>query len=136
MARNKSQDQSSLLSKTIWTRVNVEVYERLSSLVKQSDCHSVGELARRILSKEKIAVYSVDRSMDPFMEELSFIRRELNAIGNNINQITRDFHSTDNATQKAISAIKVADQYKAVGLKVDRLLTIISSLSTKWLQES
>lgn len=136
MGRKKSTDPKSLLSKTIWTRVTEEVFERLSALVKQSDCQNIGEVARRILSKEKIAVYSIDRSMDPFMEELALIRRELNAIGNNINQITHDIHSTDSATQKAIGAIKVADQYKAVGVKVDRLLSIISSLSTQWLQKS
>lgn len=136
MGRNKSKDQSALLSKTIWTRVTIEVYERISALVGRSDCHSVGEVARRILSKEKIAVYSVDRSLDPIMEEIALIRRELNAIGNNINQIARDFHSSDNVAQKAIGAIKVADQYKVVGLKVERLYSIISSLSSKWLQKS
>lgn len=135
MGRKKAKDESQLLSKIVWTRLTVEAYQRLESLIGRSDCHSAGEVARRILSREKITVFTVDRSMDGLMEELSAIRRELNSIGININQITRVFHSSDQVSQKAFHAIKVADQYKSVGNKVDRLLTIVSQLSSKWLQK-
>jgi hypothetical protein len=135
MGRKKTKDESLLLSEIIWTRLTKDVYQRLQSFVGRSDCHSVGEVARRILSREKILLSTVDQSMDIVMEELSAIRRELNSIGVNINQITHALHTSDQATQKAVNAIKVADQYKLVGAKVDRLLTIISQLSVKWLQK-
>jgi hypothetical protein len=134
MARKKAKDQDSLLSKIIWTRLTLEAYQRLESFIGKSDCQTVGEVARRILSKEKITTFTVDRSLDKLMEELSSIRRELNAIGTNINQITHAFHLSEGTAQKAIHAIKVADQYKIVGTKVDKLMSIISPLSSKWLQ--
>lgn len=135
MGRKKAKDSGSLLSKIVWTRLTTDAYQRLESFVGKSDCQTVGEVARRILSKERITTFTIDRSFDQVMEELSSIRRELNAIGTNINQITHAFHLSEGAAQKAIHAIKVADQYKVVGTKVDRLLSIISQHSTQWLQE-
>lgn len=135
MGRKKAKDPDSLLAKIVWTRLTADAYQRLESFVGKSDCQTVGEVARRILSKERITTFTIDRSFDQVMEELSSIRRELNAIGTNINQITHAFHLSEGAAQKAIQAIKVADQYKVVGTKVDRLLSIISQHSTQWLQE-
>jgi hypothetical protein len=57
-------------------------------MLQNSDCHFMGELVRSILSREKITIYQKDVSFDAPMEELIRIRKELNAIGVNINQIT------------------------------------------------
>ncbi len=73
--------------------------------------------------------------MDAPMEELSSIRKEINSIGVNINQITHSFHNAEAASQKAFHALKVAEQYRKVGDKVDALLAIVSQLSIKWLQK-
>lgn len=135
MARKKSNRPEELLTCHIQTKVTQEVFDRLDKIKSNSDCRTVGELARRILSKDKIVVFHRDSSMDLHMEELTSIRKELNAIGVNINQITHAFHSADTTHQKMLNALKVADQYKKVGDKVDKLLIIISQLTKKWLQK-
>ena len=135
MGRKLAKDQGKLLTRTVWVRLTNEAYERLEALVGTSDCHSVGEVARRILSKEKIVSFSVDRSMDATAEELCGIRKELNSIGVNINQITHAFHADDAPGKKVANALKVAEQYNKVGGKVDDLLVIVSHLTKKWLQK-
>jgi len=69
------------------------------------------------------------------MEELSAIRRELKAIGVNINQVTRYFNSAADPTQKLMHSFEIDKHFLEVGNKVERLLEIISKLSEKWLQE-
>jgi hypothetical protein len=66
--------------------------------------------------------------------ELAGIGKELNAIGRNINQITHSFHISDHPKDKLLNALKVADEYKKVGVRVDRLLIIATEISKKWLQ--
>jgi len=73
--------------------------------------------------------------MDATMEELALIRKELRAIGVNINQITRSFNQDKAETQRAFYVLKAADQYKKVDEKVEQLLTIISRLAERWLQK-
>lgn len=135
MARKKSPNPEALLTHHIQAKVSKDVFNRLEQLMLNSDCQSMGELARRILSKERITYFLKDTSMDATVEELSRIRRELNSIGININQITHSFHTADLPNQKTLYALKVAEQYKKVGDKVDQLLPIVSQLAKKWLQK-
>lgn len=74
-------------------------------------------------------------TLNPVMEELANIRRELKSIGVNINQITRSFNQDKAETHQAYYVLKVADLYKKVDEKVERLLVLISSLTKKWLQK-
>jgi hypothetical protein len=134
MSRRKANDREDLLTHPIRTRVRESVYWRLVKMMENSDCQSMGELARKILSKEKITCYYKDTTMDAPMEELTHIRKELNAIGVNINQITHKFHIADNPSQKIDQVLRVEREYKRVGDKVDRLLAMVFELSKKWLQ--
>ncbi|HNP94096.1 MAG TPA: plasmid mobilization relaxosome protein MobC [Cyclobacteriaceae bacterium] len=133
MARRKSRYPEQLLTRHIQTKVTEEAYLRLDQLRAKSDCRTLGELARRILSKEKITLFHKDASLDGPMEELTSIRKELNSIGVNINQITHDFHVSQNDSNKNYQALRAVEEYKKVGLRVDRLLEMVSQLSQKWL---
>jgi hypothetical protein len=135
MPRRKSAKPEEVLSHVIRARVTETVYNRLQQISKNSDCYSVGRLARKILSREKITLFHKDRTMDDTMEELALIRKELRAIGVNINQITRSFNQDKSGTHRAFYVLKVADQYKKVDEKVEQLLTIISRLAERWLQK-
>ena len=135
MGRKKSEDHSVLLVKSIILRVTESEYKRLNDFVEKGNCHSVAEAVRRILSNQKITLLHKDTSMDGTMEELAGIRKELKAIGVNVNQITRHFNSTTDNQQKVYDALKVAEQYGKVHSKVTVLLDLISKLSLKWLQE-
>jgi hypothetical protein len=132
MARKKSKNRDSLFTQSVRTRVTEEVYARLQGLVGQSDCHSVGEVARRVLSKERIVAFTMDRTFDPIVEELCRIRREINAIGVNINQITHAFHADDAPGRRVAEALKIVKHYNEVGDKVAELLGVISQLTKKW----
>jgi succinate dehydrogenase/fumarate reductase flavoprotein subunit len=135
MPRRKSVKPEEVLSHVIRARVTEAVYNRLEQLGKNSDCYSLGRLARKILSRERITVFHKDRTMNATMEELALIRKELKAIGVNINQITRSFNQDKAGTHRAFYVLKVADQYKKVDEKVEQLLTIISRLAERWLQK-
>lgn len=107
--------------------------QRLEKLCADSDCHSMGELTRRILSNGTITIYHKDAGMDGTMEQLVLIRRELKAIGINMNQVTRSFHQTDDNKHKAFYALKLAAQYQEAASRISLLLSLISQLSKKWL---
>lgn len=136
MPRKKAADQDSLLIHPIRTRVNDRAYKRLDKLRRQSDCHSIGEVARKILSAEKITVFHKDISLAATMEELALIRKELKAIGINVNQQTKFFHTSRNEAERAYYVNRTALLYQRVEPKVDLLLTIISQLAQQWLPRS
>ena len=134
MGRRKARNPETLFTKHVQAKVTQEVYDRLDGISKSSDCHSIGEVARRILSKEKIVAFTVDRSFDPVVEELCRIRREINSIGVNINQITHAFHADDAPGRRVAEALKIVKHYNEVGDKVAELLGLISQVTKKWSQ--
>ncbi|QDW24740.1 plasmid mobilization relaxosome protein MobC [Pedobacter sp. KBS0701] len=95
----------------IRTRVNKETYQRLENLLAGSTCQSMGELTRKLIIREKISCTHRDVTMNAPMEQLTNIRKELKAIGININQITRTFnhlsvsHSFSRTENKVLIAI-------------------------------
>lgn len=136
MTRKKTEKRDELLTRPIILRVTETVFKRLEKLQQESNCQSVGEVARKILSKEKILCLYKDVSLNGPMEELASIRKELKAIGVNINQQTHRFHTSDTQAQRAFYVMKTADLYQKVGEKVDAALILIAKLAEQWLQRS
>ncbi|RKR82913.1 hypothetical protein BDD43_3106 [Mucilaginibacter gracilis] len=115
------------------TRVTKATAERLEKLRTFSDCRSIGELARRILSSGTITIFQKDASMDGPMEQLVLIRKELKAIGVNMNQVTKSYHQSRDENTRAFYALKLAAQYQEAANRIPLLLSLISQLSKKWL---
>ncbi len=133
MTRRKV-DRKAKLVKKVTVRMSESFYNRMEEWLTNSNCRSLAELARAILYREQIVWYHKDVKLESTAIELAGIKKELNAIGRNINQITHRFHSTDLPNQKMFHALKISDEYKKVGDKVDKLLVTTAIISKKWLR--
>ena len=135
MPRKKLKNEAEILSHNMIVRVSELQFNKLEKLRAESNCQTVAEIVRRILSGKKINCFYTDVSMNAPMEELVSIRKELRAIGININQITRTFNQEKTTeSSRTYYVLKVADLYKNVDEKMDRLLVLIGKLTEKWLQ--
>ena len=67
------------------------------------------------------------------MIDLAGIRKEFNAIGTNINQITHAFSTSETDSQMVFHALRGAEQYKKVHEWVESLLQVVTELARKWL---
>ena len=121
------------MTRKVGVRFNEKTYQHLLYLVENTNSQSVGELVRRIVVKEKILFFAVDTTMRGPMIDLAGIREELKRIGTNINQITHAFHLAEADSQKVFHALRVAEQYKMVDERVERLLEVVTELAKKWL---
>ncbi|WPU97873.1 mobilization protein [Mucilaginibacter sp. cycad4] len=136
MSRKKTADQETLFTCPVRTRITQAAWNKLEKIQNESGCQSIGEVTRMILSDEPINCFYRDVSLNAPMEEMALIRKELKAIGININQQTKFFHMSNSETQRAFYVIKTAKLYQQVGDKVEELLTIINRLAEKWLPAS
>ena len=136
MARKKSTEPEKILSRVLRIRLTDTAFQRLEKISKCSDCRTVGEAARKILSKEKITLFYKDITLNSAMEELALIRKELRAIGININQVTKAFHTDKREHAQHIQVIKILKLYQDVEGKTDNLLTLVNQLAEKWLPRS
>jgi hypothetical protein len=90
-----------------------------------------GEMARRIVCRERFVFYTRDATMDGVTAELAGIKKELKTMGVNINQVTRYFNSKALPSAKIFEALKILDEYKKVTLKCDAVLNGIEKISNQ-----
>jgi len=117
----------------VFTRISKEKYEELTAMLQSSRCKTVSELLRHILENRKIVVEHYDSSLDKVMEQLSGIRKELHAIGININQVTHYFHDAKTEEARLYNAMEIVKLYQQTDLKITELFSAVAKLSELWL---
>jgi len=135
MPRRKYPNKEDQLSKLVGVRLKEKAYNKFKAMLLNTNCQTVGELLRVIATHQKIFFYYKDASLDLPMHELSLIRKQITAIGYNINQITHHFHQAERTTEKLVLALKIQEEYKKVGKKVDELMDFTSDLAKKRLSQ-
>jgi hypothetical protein len=68
-------------------------FELIEKRFKKTMFRKLSEYTRNVLLEKNITVTYRDKAMDEVLEELILLRRELNAIGNNLNQAMRQINS-------------------------------------------
>ncbi|TKC04316.1 plasmid mobilization protein [Pedobacter frigoris] len=131
----KKTSEDELLKHNLIIRVNDSLHQKLTKLLTESDCQSIAEVARKILTSQKINCFYKDASMNEPMEEMALIRKELKAIGVNINQQTRYFNACKTDAEKKFHSDQTVALFTKVEGKVERLFELISKLAERWLQK-
>lgn len=131
----KKTSEDELLRHNLIIRVNDSLHQKLNKLLAESDCQSIAEVARKILTNQKINCFYKDASMNEPMEEMALIRKELKSIGVNINQQTRYFNTCKTNAEKKFHSDQTVLLFTKVEGKVERLFELISKLAERWLQK-
>ena len=80
-------------SRILLTRLKPAEFTLLDNRFKKTRFRKLSEYIRSVLLEKPITVTYRDKSMDEVLEELILLRKELNAIGNNLNQVVRNINS-------------------------------------------
>lgn len=114
-------------------RFNKNELAKLENWLKKSTYHrNMSELIRHLLFKKEITLNTYDASLDRLYEELVLVKKELNAIGVNINQVTHYFNADPDPSQKLIYAEKIAPLYEGTTQKIEKLFDLLSELAQRW----
>jgi hypothetical protein len=104
-------------------RVKPDEYNQINTHFKSSACRKLSEYARKILLNKPVTIKVRDQSADEILSVLLQIKKELNAVGNNLNQAVHKLHilekipefrtwimlheNTRHAVEKKIAEIKI-----------------------------
>jgi hypothetical protein len=87
----ENEDENRL--KRVTTRFKVDEFKLIDNRFKKTRFRKLSEYIRSVLLEKPVTVMYRDKSMDDVLEELILLRKELNAIGNNLNQTVRNINS-------------------------------------------
>lgn len=133
MSRKKL-NEGIALEHLLWTRVTLKNYQRLVAMLEKSRYQSMSELLRNMICEGQVHIFTHDDGIDLIMEELIGIRKELKAIGVNINQLTRQFHADPSPENRLQMTKLIGRRFEDAETLMGRLYEIIANLAKKWLQ--
>jgi len=82
-------------NRTCWVNIRLKPneFQLINQRFTKTVFRKMSEYARHVLLEKKVTVVYRDKSMDEILEELILLRRELNAVGNNLNQAVKNINS-------------------------------------------
>jgi len=121
-------------SKLLQVRLTPKELEKLDATFSKSTCRKLSDYVRKKLLDKPIAIYQRNQSLDDFMTELMALRNELNAIGNNYNQVVKRLHSLQHF-EEIKSWLLLNESTKQIMLnKVEEIKLKISKINDQWLR--
>lgn len=79
----------------IVVRMNPTEYDNLEKLYAKSTCRQLSEYLRKVVLQKPVTIKYRNESADEILSVLLKIKQELNAIGNNFNQVVHKLHILD-----------------------------------------
>jgi len=122
-------------SKWLTIRLNEEEEKKLNQLYSRTTCNALSEYARGVLLREPIIILYRNRTADEFLEEMIFLKNELNAIGKNFNQVVHKLNSFDQIPEIKAWAILNETTQKSFLRKVDEIKEKMCQIYEQWSQK-
>ena len=114
-------------------RFTSEEFSKLQQKCKATTSRRISDYARKVLLAQPVKVKQHNQSLDNFMAELIQLRQELNAIGNNYNQVVKRLHSLDDFPSIQ-SWLALHESARKILLdKVSEIKLKIGQINTVWL---
>jgi hypothetical protein len=124
--------------RTCWLHVRLTPAEaaKINKNFERTTCREMSAYVRKRVLEQPVTYYTRNHSIDSGLRELAKLRRELNAVGNNFNQLVKKLNSFDRAPGLVMLSGGYAMIKKDVDRKIGEIHLRINQLAGQWLQES
>lgn len=116
-------------------RISERRYQELLGLLVRDSSLTMSELIRKILEKQPVTIRVKSSEMSEVLESLSGIHSQLHKIGINLNQVVKEYHSSNSSITKLLLGKKLYQEQLRIVTILEQLKSILSQLQLKWLSE-
>ena len=121
-------------TRIIGLRLTFDEYIKIEKKWKASTCRKLSEYIRRSLFEKSIVTTYRNSSQDDLMTELTKLRNELNAVGNNFNQAVKKLHTLQQIAEFKSWLIAYEVEKKILQNKLDEVRNNIKKMLEIWLR--
>jgi len=127
-------EQNSNRTRIVGLRLTPDEYAKIEKKWKASTCRKLSDYVRRSLFEKPIVTTYRSSSQDDLMAELTRLRSELNAVGNNFNQAVKKLHTLSQIAEFRSWLIAYKVEKKILSNKVDEVRNNVKKILEIWLQ--
>ena len=128
------EDKNLNRTKRIICRLTPGEFTKIEKKWKASTCRKLSEYVRRSLFDKPVVTTYRNSSQDDLLAELTKLRNELNAVGNNFNQAVKKLHTLSQIAEFKSWLIAYEVEKKILQNKVDEVRNNIKKILEIWLQ--
>jgi len=121
-------------TRIIGLRLTPDEYLKIEKKWKASTCRKLSDYVRHSLFDKPIVTTYRNSSQDDLMTELTRLRNELNAVGNNFNQAVKKLHTLSQIAEFRSWLIAYEVEKKIIQNKLDDVRNTIRKMLEIWLQ--
>jgi hypothetical protein len=126
--------ENSNRTRKIALRLTPEEYAKTEQKWKTSTCRKLSDYLRKHLFDKGITTTYRNQSLDDFIEETILLRKELNAIGSNLNQAVKKLHTLQQIPEFRVWIISFEIDIKIINDKIEGIKSHTCKITDKWLQ--
>lgn len=127
-------EQNSNRTRIIGLRLTLDEYAKIEKKWKASTCRKLSDYVRRSLFDKPVVTTYRNSSQDDLMAELTRLRSELNAVGNNFNQAVKKLHTLSQIAEFKSWLIAYEVEKNILSNKVDEVRINVKKILEIWLQ--
>ena len=127
-------EQHSNRTRIIGLRLTPDEYAKIEKKWKASTCRKLSDYVRRSVFDKPIVTTFRNSSQDDLMTELTRLRSELNAVGNNFNQVVKKLHTLNQIAEFRSWLMAYEVEKKILANKMEEIRNNIKKILEIWLQ--
>ncbi len=120
-------------NRLVQARLTPAEYDRIHKKFSKTTCRKLSDYMRKVLLDKAVTVNMRNQSLDDFMSEMVRLRTELNAIGNNYNQLVKRLHSLEQISEIKVWLTLNESARKLLLSKVEEIKAKIAQINDQWL---
>ena len=128
------EERKSNRTRIIGLRLTSEEYAKIEKKWKATTCRKLSEFVRDSLFNKPIVTTYRNQSMDDFMVETMRLKKELNGIGNNFNQMVKKLHTLKQVSEFKNWLMSYEIEKRILFNKIDEVKNSIQKISSSWLR--
>jgi hypothetical protein len=123
-------------TEVLHVRLTTKERQAVQSKFTNSTCRHFSEYVRKILLGKPITIKQRNQSVDDFLSEMIALKNELNAIGNNYNQVVKRLHVLQDLPDIKNWLMHNENSKKILLEKIEQIKLKMNQINDQWLQES
>jgi len=116
-------------------RMNDEELKQVKKKQQQTTERSLSEYIRNVSMQKPVTVRYRNQSADDFLKQMLELKKELNCIGNNFNQVVHKLHILDKIPEFRLWVNHYDGLHQSLVSKVEEIKLKVSQLYEQWLQK-
>jgi hypothetical protein len=115
-------------------RLTTKELDQIKNSFSNSTYRKLSEYVRKKLLDKPISVSVRNKSLDDFMAEMILLRGELNAVGNNYNQVVKRLHTLSENAEIKIWFVLNKSTENLLLKQIEEIKEKIAQINDQWLQ--